>query len=92
MLLDYGYDRSESALNSRAHDHMLSVGDVPGYVSVAHMINGRTKSAQYYKVLWEACRDGVLLKLPTSRNKWQVPIEWADKWANEREARRRERE
>lgn len=78
-----GFTRTRPAVTSRAHNKMIAIGDIEGYIPVSKL-TATLGQTQYYRVLWLACKDGVLLEIPSRRLKYLVPIEWADTWFEKR--------
>ena len=76
-LAKLGYERSKHAIVSKANHNMILVGEIPGYVIPSHVL-GSCGSTSYYIMLFQACRDRVLLELPNKSTKYAVPEEWAD--------------
>lgn len=88
LLDDAGYDRTLQAIRNHAWTYDIRHGDIPGYVTVNELHpSNKGAASRYYRMLFEACKDGVLLELPTNRVKYLVPIEWVEKKQAEREAR-----
>lgn len=88
MLADAGYERSSRAIMNHAWNYDIRHGEIPGYVTVNELHpSNKGNQAKYYRMLFEACKDGVLLELPTTRLKYLVPIEWAEAKQAERAER-----
>lgn len=84
ILEEHGYPRTANGVAHKAHDLLLQVGHLRGYVPLRWVVNESITRSHAFN---HAKRDGVLKKLPARRSRWVVP-EW---WADEYDEARRER-
>lgn len=77
ILANNGFNRTYKSILLKAQRLMLYRDPPEGYISIYWA--SRARGDGYYRILYYACKDGVLLTREGGRVQHFVPIEWAEK-------------
>lgn len=82
MLQRYGSERSVVAIHNKASELMVWRDGPEGCVSVRRFVHDQRPelNLDYYRVAFEACKDGVLVDFKSHYARYYVPVDWAEQW------------